>query len=113
MSFDLRLFIETVLSPSIATSIILGLLVGAFYGYSIAGSALRPHFPMALWTVGLAWLVSTAILGAFGEAPFRFEVAIGRMILWTILCLAIPAGRWMRTSIDLRALRRRREKLEE
>lgn len=104
---------EIVLGPALFTSAILGLIIGAFYGYEISGAERRASFPTMLWTIGQAWLVSTAILGALREAPFDLEPAIGRGILWTFLCLAIPSGLQARASLARWRIRRRRRAIEE
>lgn len=112
MSLDWNLVAATIFGPGFFTSSMLGFIIGAFYGYDLARD-LRITFPIPFWSAGLAFVVSLGILGATNEAPITPEQSIGRAVLWTILCLWIPFGRWVRVTIHLWRLRRRTKKLEE
>lgn len=110
---NFSLILEIVFSAGLYTSVALGLLVGAFYGYSMITDP-RPQFPSALWSIGLAFVVSLGILAALDEeTSFSLERNIARGILWTILCFAIPSGRRLRIYFERWRIRRRTKKLQE
>ena len=109
---DWQLLLEAIFGPGLFTSATLGFMVGAFYGFPVIGDQ-RLAFPAMLWSVGLAFVVSLGLLAASGETPFSFETNLARGILWTVLCLCIPAGRWIRLQLEGWRIRRRTKKLEE
>lgn len=110
---NVDLFLETLWTPALLTSPIFGALIGAFYGYPLARESVRTVYPTQLWIVGIGWLVSIAILAAFGETPFLVEPQFARAILWTMLCIAIPIGRAARIYFAVWRFSRRTKKLEE
>ena len=87
--------LELVTPVSVASSVLLGAMIGALYGYEIAPT-IRPRFPVSLWTVGLAFVVMLAVVAALSSVPGTPAFAIGRAILWTVVCGSIPGGRWLR-----------------
>lgn len=109
---DVELLLRYVISPGLFTSALLGILVGALYGFQTIGEA-KLSFPIALWTVGLAFVVSLGILAATEETPITLEASVARGLLWTILCLAIPVGRGIRIRFERWRIRRATKKLEE
>lgn len=110
---NVELFLESLISPAIFTSLTLGLLIGAFYGFHVIEGAVRSVYPTQLWIVGIAWLATLAILAAFEEGPFLVEPQFARGILWTLLCAAIPWGRRARIHFETWRIERRRHALEE
>lgn len=91
--------LELVTPVSVASSALLGAMIGALYGYEIAPTV-RPRYPVTLWTIGLAFIALITIVTLMTvdvTDPNRsLAFAVGRSILWTITCAAIPGGRWLR-----------------
>lgn len=111
---NVALILEGVLSAGLFTSATLGLLVGAFYGFEVVSEHERPSFPIALWTVGLAFVISLGILAASDRGePLTVEANVVRGILWTVLCACIPLGRRIRLQYERWRIRRRTKKLQE
>lgn len=91
---------------AIASSILLGLLIGAFYGYMLSPGG-PIHYPMALWAVGFMFIVMLALVGWLGDGIPPFDFSVGRGLLWTFTCGSIPLGRGARMWWDLRRIRAR------
>lgn len=101
-------FFQVVSVGPIIGSSILGLFVGAFYGYELNSEA-PTRFPLQLFTVGLASIVFVAVWAALDQSdPFTPEFQYARATLWAITCLTIPLGRWARIRFDLWRVRRKR-----
>lgn len=79
-------------------SMLLGLLIGAFYGFQMIGPR-PPAYPFSLWLVGIAFVI---FLGIFNTLQDQAGVgfALGRGLLWTVTCLSIPVGRWARIKVE-------------
>lgn len=94
---------------SIFFSVLLGFMIGCFYGYPLNRSA-APVFPWSLWVVGIAFVIGLgvwAVLSGVGQA----EPQISRMVLWTAVCVGIPTGRFLRLRWEVFRVKRRREEL--
>lgn len=91
--------LEQIITPvSVATSALLGLMIGALYGYDIAPMA-PLRFPWTLWSIGIAFIVMIAIftqLSVPDTGTRLLAFAVGRGVLWTVTCLSIPLGRFIR-----------------
>ncbi len=101
----MREFAESLLAVATPTSIlstlVFGLMIGAFYGYELE-SGLPPRYPFQFWLVGLGFVLVLAVLGIAGETAVDPARQVGRAILWTFLCGAIPIGRWIRIKLRRR-----------
>ena len=88
---------EAVTVGSVFTSALLGVLIGAFYGYYLDPDRI-PRFPFPLLFVGWAFVVAFAVFGLLNQekAPFQPAYQVARAVLWTITCSAIPIGRYSR-----------------
>jgi hypothetical protein len=95
---DVRLFLDLLLTPAIFSVSILGFMVGAFYGYPL-DPLRRPQFPWTLFVIGMASIVAIGIAALF-DTTWRIEAQWVRAILWTLLCVMIPVGRWTRQHIE-------------
>lgn len=98
---------EIVTLTGVAASVLLGAMIGALYGYALDPHH-RPIYPVQLWIVGIAFIVTIALVTGLSDDPIApVAFSIGRGILWTVTCLAIPAGRWGRMSFEEWRLRRK------
>jgi hypothetical protein len=86
---------EAVTIGSVLVAALLGMMIGAFYGYTLAPDA-PPRYPFALWVVGLAFIAAFGVWAVLSAAPFQPPYQVGRGILWTVTCAAIPIGRFTR-----------------
>ena len=94
---------ELVHPGSIISSVLLGLMIGAAYGYELAPT-LRPRYPVTLWSIGLAFIVLITMFTAFDVGAGQMAIAFGiaRGLLWTLLCACIPLGRLLHGRIQKR-----------
>jgi len=88
-------FFQLVTPAAIASSVLFGAMVGGLYGYRLSpgGSLIYPY---GLWWVGLAFIVMLTILTLATNLSTTPAYSLGRAVLWTVLCAAIPVGRWLR-----------------
>lgn len=91
---------------AIITTLLFGMMIGAFYGYDLEGT-LPPRYPFQFWLVGLAFVAVLAALGVSGRAEVSLPHSLGRAVLWTFLCGAIPIGRWLRMTYHVWRLKRK------
>lgn len=93
---------EVVSLSAIASFALLGLLIGAFYGFEL-NRDLPPIFPRTLLIVGWLFIGTFIVWSLFGtDVAFQVVYQVGRGILWTITCAAIPIGRYGRHLLDRR-----------
>lgn len=86
---------ELVTISSLFGSFLLGVVIGAFYGYELEPFR-PPHYPIRMWAVGVAFIVFFTVWSVASQAPFQPIYQVGRGILWTVVCAAIPIGRFTR-----------------
>lgn len=98
---------------AIATSVLLGLLIGAFYGYELVHTDVPPRYPFHLWAVGIAFVAVLAIVSVLSGKPPTLGASIGRGLLWTFTCGSIPVGRLSRGLAELRWLRHKTRRLSQ
>jgi hypothetical protein len=91
---------EVVVPSSIAASALLGLLIGAFYGYYLRPSG-PPIYPFALLFIGWAFIATFTAWSVATGAVFEPVYQLGRAILWAVTCSSIPIGRYGRHLIDV------------
>jgi hypothetical protein len=80
---------------AVLSAIVLGLIIGGAYGYTLS-AAEPPHLPTQLWLTGITFIITFAALAYLtGEhrETFSFPGQAARMILWTFVCISIPIGR--------------------
>lgn len=110
---NINAFLEVTTPLAFGSSILLGLLIGAFYGYMLSHDS-PPQWPSALWLVGIAFITVLASVSAFQRAfPFPVELGVGRAILWTVTCASVPTGRYGRHLWDVFWMRRKRQKIND
>lgn len=97
---------------AIGSSVLLGLLIGAFYGWYALGPEHPPVWPFALWTVGIAFVVVLGVLATMERTTGSPGASFGRAVLWTFTCGAIPLGRLLRGLTEAHVLKRKRNKLK-
>ena len=111
-------FLAVATPAAFGGSALLGLLIGAFYGWYALGPQHPPVYPWALWAVGIAFIVMMVALGAGGETEpgtrvrYALEFGLARGVLWTTTCACLPIGRYVRYLVQLKLLQRKRTKLE-
>lgn len=88
-------FFELVTVASVASSVLFGMMIGAFYGYTLSPSG-RLIYPFSLWAVGLGFIVTLAIFTVSTQLATSPGFSVGRAVLWTVTCVSIPVGRWLR-----------------
>jgi len=108
---DWALFGELLFTPAVFSVSLLGLMVGAFYGYPL-DPLRRPRFPWTLYVIGMASVVAIAIAALF-DTTWRIEAQYVRAILWTLLCVCIPVGRFLRQRVEMWRMDRRIRKHHE
>lgn len=101
---------QVVTVGSVLSSALLGILIGAFYGYYLAPER-PPMFPVALLLVGVAFIAVFQLWSSLANAPFQPPFSLGRAILWVVTVSAIPIGRYGRHLIDIRRHRRSRQRV--
>lgn len=89
---------EIVTPTSLMANVLLGLIIGAFYGYTLKPEG-PPMYPVALVLVGWAFLATFTAWAYFTGADFQPIYQFGRGILWTVTCSCIPIGRYARHRI--------------
>ena len=87
--------LEVVTIGSMFGSVLLGLLFGAFYGYYLDPTK-PPIYPRVLWLVGIGFIAMFTVWSMLSHAPFQPAYQLGRAILWTLTCAALPIGRFGR-----------------
>jgi hypothetical protein len=92
---------EIVTPTSILASALLGLLIGAFYGFILAPEK-PPLYPWGLLIVGWAFISTFAVWALLFETEFQPVYHFGRAILWTVTVSCIPIGRYGRHLIATR-----------
>lgn len=97
--------LANVSAGALLSATVFGLIVGAFYGYPIYRRQ-PPHFPVSLFLVGLSYILILAIWALF-DGRFDVEFQSNRLLGWTLLCTAMPVGRWIRLRLMVAALKRR------
>lgn len=96
---------------AILASLVFGLIIGAFYGYTLAPGR-ETLYPWSLWLVVNASLLLLAGVALLDASSLRLDRSLGRMILWTFTCGAIPIGRYLRFRLHLAWAQRRRLRSE-
>lgn len=111
---SLSVFLEIANPAAFLSSALLGLMLGAFYGYYVIPEHVPQRYPVALWVVGVLFVFVLAIVSAMGTDPFVFPLEFGaaRALLWTVCCASIPIGRAGRHQFELRRIRFRRRHLK-
>lgn len=106
--------LQYVTVPSVLGSLLLGFLVGAFYGFQMIGPR-PPAYPFSLWLVGIAFVVFLGVLTGLDSdlEAGGLGFAIGRGVLWTVTCLAIPVGRWSRLHLEAWRVERKTRRIRE
>ena len=112
---NVETFLSAASPAAFLSSTLLGLLIGAFYGWYVIGPDHPPVYPVALWLIGVAFIALLVVLALFDRSEPRYPIEFGsaRAVLWTATCGAIPMGRLGRHLIEVRILRRKRKALEE
>lgn len=101
--------LEFVNPSAVLGSMWLGWMIGAFYGFSLARD--KPTvYPYSLWLVGLGFVVLLGV-NVYLNGQGTWEFAVARAILWTIVCIFIPLGRWSRVRWEARRLTRKIRRL--
>lgn len=104
---DWALFFDGLQPAAVLTTATLGIFIGAFYGFELSRDA-RIVYPWTFWVLGVAWLVTVAILAALDPGgAYRLEPSLARVVLWTVLSAGIPLGRFLRISLYSLRLRSR------
>ena len=100
---------EIITPGSLFVNLLLGFLIGAFYGYPLNPEG-PPVYPKALLIVGYAFIV-TFTAWAFITASPTFDgiQQIGRSVLWTVMVSSIPIGRYTRHLLADRSIIRWRD----
>lgn len=96
--------------PALLGSILLGFMVGAFYGFQMLGPR-PPAYPFSLWLVGIAFVVFLGVYNTL-EQQAGLGFALGRGFLWTVTCLAIPIGRWSRLHLEAWRVERKTRRIK-
>ena len=87
---------EVITPGSLFVNILLGFLIGAFYGYTLNPEG-PPVYPKSLLLVGYAFIVTFAAWAVLTNSPtFDAIQQIGRSVLWTVMVSSIPIGRYTR-----------------
>jgi hypothetical protein len=89
---------EAVTLGSVLTSALLGILMGAFYGYYLSPNG-PPLYPWPLLFIGISFVLAFGAWAYFSGAPFQPAYQLGRAILWTVTVSALPIGRLGRAMI--------------
>jgi hypothetical protein len=97
---------------SVLSSALLGLLVGAFYGWELSNVA-PPVFPRQLFVVGLLSVAVLAVLSYFEATELALDHSVGRALLWAFTCGSIPIGRYARLRWEVWWLRHRRRRIDQ
>lgn len=111
---NVEAFLAAASPTAFFTSALLGLLIGAFYGYQLVHYDVPLKYPVALWAVGVMFVGVMAVLAVLGPEPPPHPVEFGmaRSLLWTVTCGSIPIGRFLRHLGDVALLRHKRRKVE-
>lgn len=80
------------------SSLLFGLVVGAFYGYPFNEHG-PPRFPFSLYLVGTSFILMLAIWAEF-SGEFSWEFQGQRALAWLVLCTGMPIGRWARMKFE-------------
>lgn len=93
--------LEAVTLGSVFASALLGVLIGAFYGYYLSPSG-PPLYPWPLLVIGCSFVLVFGLWSYFSGAPFQPAYQLGRAILWTVTVSALPIGRYGRYLLQSR-----------
>lgn len=109
MTWSWNEFWEFMTLGALLGSAVFGFMVGAFYGYDLEPN--HPvFFPLELWSVGAGFIVFFTLNGML-DGTLRLEPQVARLVLWSVLCLAMPFGRRLRRRLQLRAVAHRLSEL--
>ena len=107
MTEFLRQVLEAVTPGSIAASALLGILIGAFYGYYLSPNG-PPLYPWPLLLIGISFVFVFGLWSYLSGAPFQAPYQLGRAVLWTVTVSALPIGRYGRHLVTEMTQRQRR-----
>lgn len=100
---------------AVSGAIFAGVMIGAYWGYTLAEDH-KAHYPWALIFAGWIFVATMLVVSRLDPntpAERNTEWHLARMVLWAVMCSALPIGRYARYKVDVHLLKRKIRKVRE